>query len=387
MLPLFDAHLDLACLAVNGRDMHAEPDRAGGPWLPAAVTLPSLREGNIACALATVFTEAVPHGETSADAVAYPMGDADAAHRKGRAQLEVYMTWADNGHARLDLRRALRVDPHLGTVRAGMGVAESLPDDPVARLARAYQRPKNPSPITLGVLVENADPVRSPDELAWWVERGVVAVGLTWARPSRYSGGNLTPELGLTDLGREMIRAMDAQGVTHDLSHLSQRATRELLEATDAPVVASHSNCRAIVDPGGTNERHLADDTIVEIGRRGGVIGINLFGVFLRPKQDGRARIEDVVAHIERICELTGRRDGVGLGSDMDGGLSANDLPEGIARPRDIHRVLDALRDRGWSQRELEGFAYRNWAAFFGKKATPPRTPITASPPSPGAQR
>lgn len=387
MLPLFDAHLDLACLAVNGRDMHARPEDAGGPWLPAGVTLPSLREGNVVCALGTIFTEAVPEGETSTDACAYPMGDAEAAYRKGRAQLEVYMTWADKGAARLDMRKALRVDPHLGTVRAGMGVAESLPDDPVARLARAYQRSKDPSPIALGILVENADPIRFPDDLAWWVERGVVAIGLTWARPSRYSGGNMNPELGLTDLGRAMIGAMDAQGVTHDLSHLSQRATDELLERTDATVIASHSNCRAIVDPSGKNERHLTDETIVEIGRRGGVIGVNLFGIFLRPKDQGRATIGDVVAHIERMCDLMGRRDGVGLGSDMDGGLTANDLPEGIARPRDIHKVLDALRERGWSQREIEGFAYRNWASFFGKKTATPRAQVSTAPPSPGAQR
>jgi membrane dipeptidase len=369
MLPLFDAHLDLACLAVNGRDMHTTPDKAGGPWQPAAVTLPSLREGNVACALATIFTEAVPAGEPLTDACAYPMGDVDAAYRKGRAQLEVYLTWADEGRARLDLRKALRVDPHLGTVRAGMGVAESIPDDPLARLARNYQRDKNPSPITLGVLVENADPIRSPDDLPWWVERGVVAIGLTWARPSRYSGGNLNPELGLTDLGRGLIDAMDAQGVTHDLSHLSQRATDELLEHTDSVVIASHSNCRAITDPTGKNERHLTDDTIVEIGRRGGVIGINLFGIFLRPKEQGRATIDDVIAHIERRCDLMGRRTGVGLGTDMDGGLSANDLPEGIARPIDVHKILDALRARGWSEREVEGFAYRNWAEFFGRKS------------------
>jgi membrane dipeptidase len=367
MLPLFDAHLDLACLAVNGRDMHTTPDKAGGPWQPAAVTLPSLREGNVACALATIFTEAVPAGEPLTDACAYPMGDADAAYRKGRAQLEVYLTWADDGRARLDLRKALRVDPHLGTVRAGMGVAESLPDDPVARLARTYQRDKNPGPITLGILVENADPIRSPDDLAWWVDRGVVAIGLTWARPSRYSGGNMNPELGLTDLGRAMIDAMDAQGVTHDLSHLSQRATDELLEHTNAVVVASHSNCRAIVDPSGKNERHLTDETIVEIGKRGGVIGINLFGIFLRVKENGRATIDDVVEHIERMADLMGRRDGLGLGTDMDGGLSANDLPEGIASPADSHKILDSLNERGWSPREVEGFAYRNWAEFFGR--------------------
>jgi microsomal dipeptidase-like Zn-dependent dipeptidase len=67
------------------------------------------------------------------------------------------------------------------------------------------------------------------------------------------------------------------------------------------------------------------------------------------------------------MADLMGRRDGLGLGTDMDGGLSAEDLPEGIAKPADSHKILEALRERGWSPREVEGFAYRNWAGFFGR--------------------
>lgn len=365
----FDAHLDLACLAVNRRDMLAPPDQSGGPWQPAVVTLPSLHDGGVRLALATIFTE--PDGT---DAAGYPSGDVERAHTRGRAQLEVYLTWRDMGHAVIDLPAMVRADPGLGEVRGGLGAGEVRPialEERLRRADRKHARPGTTPPIHLGVLVENADPIRTPDELPWWKERGVVAVGLTWARSSRYAAGNMVPaaeRLGLTDLGRAMVRAIDSLGLVQDVSHLSDRAMDELLSLTDRPVIASHSNCRSLLnDP--DNQRHLRDESIREIVRRGGVIGLNLCRNFIAPqpysKTDPRPTVDQAIAHVEHVCELAGHRGAVGLGSDMDGGFSANDLPEGINRPADLTRLADALADRGWTKEEIDGFAHGNWARFF----------------------
>lgn len=354
----FDAHLDLACLAVNGRDMTADLDSCGGPWAPPSVTLSTLRDGGVVCALGTIFTEMGGEGPEG-----YPAGDADVAHRRGRAQMEVYETWRDDGLVRLDLRAALRIDRHVGATRAGMGVSNVVPERVGERIARGGR-------LCLGVLVECADPIRTPEELEWWVERGVVAVGLAWSRGSRYAGGNGTPGAGLTDLGREFIKAADALGVAHDLSHLSQRACDELLEIAAGPVFASHCNCRGLFarEEAG-NERHLSDGTIRAIGERGGVIGVNLVSNFLREGLDRdkgeRASIGDVVRHVERICELMGDRRGVAIGTDMDGGFSARGLPEGIDTPSDLERIAGALRERGWSDEELDAFRFDTWGRFF----------------------
>jgi len=354
----FDAHLDLACLAVNGRDMTAGLDSCGGPWPPPSVTLKTLAAGGVVCALGTIFTELGGDGPEG-----YPDGDAEKAHRRGRAQMEVYETWRDDGLIRTDLRGALRVDREVGAVRGGMGVSEVVPEPIAERRARDGR-------LCLGVLIECADPIRTPDELEWWVERGVVAVGMAWSQGSRYTGGNATPGVGLTDLGRELAKACDALGVAHDFSHLSQRACDELLEIAGGPVMASHSNCRGLFSKEeASNERHLSDATIKAIGERDGVIGVNLVSNFLREgldKRSGeRASIGDVVAHIERICELMGRRDGVAIGTDMDGGFSADRLPEGVSTPRDLETIADALHGRGWSDEDLEGFRFGNWARFF----------------------
>lgn len=370
MSVFFDSHLDLAYLAVNRRDMQAQnPLDSGGPDQPACITLPSLRDGNVRFALATIFTERDGKG---------PEGYADEAraHIVGKAQLEVYLTWADKGLVAIDLCDALHVEPGIGELRGGMGVAEVVAPPINARIERLTDSPRSPA-LRIGILMENADPIRSPRELEWWASEGVVAIGLTWAKSSRYATGNsedpAANKVGITPAGGELVREMDRIGIVHDLSHLSDRATDDLLSMTDKPVIASHSNCRAIIASGANApsnlQRHLTDETIREIGKRGGVIGLNLLSQFLIPGggRDRRATIDEAIAHVERICDLAGSRKHVGLGSDADGGISRERLPAGINLPRDFAKLTEALAARGWCEHDVAGFAYGNWCEFWSR--------------------
>jgi membrane dipeptidase len=330
----FDGHLDLAFLAETGRDMHAATDDCRGRYQPASITLPSLAEGKVRACFATLFTEAVedpsaPGAETGA--FAYPMGDADAAYRATMRQLKLYHTWRDAGIIQMLNKRG-----------------SPVPTD---------------GPLTVGVLMEGADAIRDPDDLAEWAEGGVVMIGLTWRVQGRHAGGDATGK-PLTDSGRALIPAIDDAGIVLDVSHLSQRSLDEVLTLTDRPVVASHCNCRSLLD--GTTERHLSDDAIREITRRGGVIGVNLVDTFLKPPgRKGPATIDDVCDHIEHIAQLAGRRDAVALGSDADGGFPADRLPAGIRTPADFNKITDALTARGWSDSEISGFRFENWARFW----------------------
>lgn len=333
----FDAHLDLACLAENGRDMTRGVKDCGGPWQPATLTFPSLAEGRVFAFLGTIFTEA--DGD---DAVRYKAGDAEAAHAAGVRQLDRYHAWHAQG---------------LISLRA------PIPPSPV-------HDAQAPRPTCL-ILMECADPIRTPEELPWWVQRGVAAVGMAWGRGSRYATGNAKPScssgVGLTDLGRSLVRRMDELNIVHDISHLSDQALDELLALTDRSVIASHSNCRALLD--GVSHRHVTDVAIKEVGRRGGVIGLNLVKNFIRSglSKDpaDRPSIDEAVAHVEHIAELMGHRRGVGMGSDLDGGISGHDLPAGVSGPKDFDLFTDALARRGWSDEELRGFAWDNWARFW----------------------
>lgn len=341
----FDAHLDLAYLAALGRDMHAEPEHAGGPDLPAAVTLASLRAGRVEACLGTIFVEA----GGSDPRASYASGDFAAAHARAVEQLRTYESWRERGQ--------------IEWLTGGTPLQS-----------------RAPSPLRLGILIEGADVIRSPDELSWWRDHGVVAVGLAWWKASRYAGGNGTladsPEAGLSSAGRALVGEIDRLGLVHDVSHLADRAHAELMEhaSPHAKVIASHSNARALLgDP--ANQRHLTDAHIRALASRGGVIGLNLLSRFLVNGGAGsgaaggeagaRATIGQTLAHVEHICMLAGSTRHVGLGSDMDGGFSALRLPEAVTRPRDLDRLADGLHARGWSDADIHGFMWGNWTRVF----------------------
>jgi len=357
--PIFDAHLDLAYLAETGRDLHTTPDQCRGRYQPAVVTLPAMAEAGITHCLGTIFTEGVnaddPDAETGA--FAYPFGDADAAWRAGQRQLKLYQAWQSAGLT-----------------------------NPMPRRGQPAETPNPDAPLRLGVLIECADPITSPDELEQWADAGVVAIGMAWWHQGRYASGNgVEPGSdadGLTDLGRALVPEMDRLGLVHDLSHLSQRSVEQLFDATDAPVIASHSNCRALLDskPVQDQQRHLADETIKEIARRGGVVGLNLVSNFLDPDVQrypdgtrGRAPYESLFRHIDHVCELTGSTRHVALGTDADGGFSADGLLDGINALTDLHRLADTLAEKGWSDEDVRAFLFNNWTRYWGLPDTDAR--------------
>jgi membrane dipeptidase len=316
-----DGHLDLAYVALEppGRDLRV-PCAAD---VDGCISLPALRAACVDTVFATIFTapnEAGPSGYASVD-------DADGAEAAGRRQLAVY--------------ESLEAGNEVTIVRS----ARDLDADTAA--------PR------LVVLMEGADPIRDAGHVTWWVERGLRLVGLTWASGTRYAGGNggggpLTPR------GRDLVTALDAHGVVHDASHLSDEAFDGVIAHARGPVVATHSNCRALLSD---DQRHLRDDQIRAIDERGGIVGLNLFTRFLAAGR--RATVDDALSHVEHVTDVMGHRRGVGLGSDMDGGFGASALPEGVDHPERLGALADGLRARGWNDAEVAGFAGGNWRRFL----------------------
>lgn len=314
-----DAHLDLAYLAVNGRDLRAPlRDPEAG-----CVNLPALRAAGIGLAFGTIFTAPGADGPEG-----YPAADVDAARRAGRLQLREYDLLAEAAAIRL--------------VRSRLDLEEDRPSPGIV------------------VLMEGADPIRDAEDVAAWHEAGLRLVGLAWALGTRYAGGNQTGG-GLTPAGRDLVAALDAQGIAHDASHLSDQAFDELLAATEGPVVATHSNCRALM--GGRNERHLRDEQIRAIAKRGGIVGLNLYGTFLA--EGRRATVDDCVRHVEHVVSVMGHAQGVGLGSDMDGGFGPAQLPEHLDAPERLGRLVHALRRAGWGEEDVEAFRRGNWRRWL----------------------
>ena len=163
-----------------------------------------------------------------------------------------------------------------------------------------------------------------------------------------------------------MIPELDKFGIIHDTSHLAEESFWQLLDRTDGPMIASHSNCRSIVP----TDRQLSDDMIRAIFKRDGVIGINFFDKFLLPPAEyghRRATLADVVTHVKMLCDLAGDSRHVGLGTDMDGGLGREQIPEEIRTIGDLPKLADALSSAHFSDSDIINILGSNWLNYFAK--------------------
>lgn len=164
------------------------------------------------------------------------------------------------------------------------------------------------------------------------------------------------PHGGLSEAGTELVREANRLGVIIDVSHAAATTFRDIVRVSAAPVIASHSNARALCD----HPRNLTDDQIRSIAKTGGMIGINFHSSFLRP--DGqRAVIDDIVRHIEHIVRLVGD-DYVGFGSDFDGLIKP---PRDLRDVSGMPELVKALEARGYRPATVKKILADNFFRVF----------------------
>jgi membrane dipeptidase len=204
------------------------------------------------------------------------------------------------------------------------------------------------------VLMEGADPIEDPSQLGAWTDRGVRIIGPAW-RATRYSGGTGAPG-GLTDLGRQLLKAMRRKKVILDLSHMAEQAVADAFELWRGPMMASHSNAREIV----SGDRQVTAETVAEVARRGGVVGVSFYRQHLR--KSGRATFDDVVKHVVHHALAAGSPEHVGLGTDLDGGFDARHAPlDDLVRLRELRARLRLH----FNQTQVDGIMGGNWLRFL----------------------
>ncbi|MDX1522527.1 MAG: membrane dipeptidase, partial [Anaerolineae bacterium] len=218
--------------------------------------------------------------------------------------------------------------------------------------------------VGLVLLMEGAEGIRHPDDVGLWFEQGVRIIGPAWGK-NHYAGGAGDPG-PFSGAGRDLLTRMAAYGLILDLSHLAEVAIYEALADYPGPIVATHSNARALLPSVATPQRHLKDEMVRQIATRGGVIGLNLFNPFIKDGvKIGDPRnlvsVDDLIDHIDHYCQLVGHANHLGLGSDLDGGFGLNDVPTGIDSIADLPRLGEALNKRGYSATEVEAILGQNW--------------------------
>lgn len=177
---------------------------------------------------------------------------------------------------------------------------------------------------------------------------GVIAINLTWNHANAISGsGRDEPERGLSALGRRFVARMEKLGVLVDVSHLSDPGFWDVMEQATKPIIASHSNARAVWD----HTRNLTDAQITAIIKNQGIIGLNFYRDFIGHGED----FDAVRMHLDHMLDL-GAEKQVALGGDWDGCDTINALPD-VTRLTDLYEYLLA---HGYCEAFLYDLFYNN---------------------------
>jgi len=344
-LPSFsivDAHQDIAFNSVvlgrdfmlSARERRRREMSAATSWGMATVGFPEMEEGNIRVAFASIWAAACqnPTGIPVKPCYETP----EEACEQGQQQLSYYEKLTSN--------------PRISIVRTKRSLEDATEGE--------YH-------LSLVISMEGADPIISPKHLHDWVKRGVRVIGLAHGR-TRYSGGTRQPG-PLTRLGRELLSEMEHEPVILDTSHMAEESFFEALDIFKGPVIATHSNCRALVP----TDRQLSDEMIRAIAKREGVIGIVLFNKFLAPDWDKTGQVKqhvtlgDVIKHVEHMCKVAGDSHYIGVGSDFDGGFGSESIPAELDTIADLPKLANALSRAGFSEHEIGGILGKNWLRFL----------------------
>jgi membrane dipeptidase len=197
-------------------------------------------------------------------------------------------------------------------------------------------------------------------ELRVFYEVGLRCLAPTWSRSTifahgvRFSGEQIAD--GLTVAGRRLVAECNRLGIILDVSHINPAGFWDLLEASDDPVIATHSSVQAI----SPHVRNLDDEQIRALAEQGGTMGINFANMFLRPDTpadgESHATLEVLVEHFDHVVNLVGDEH-VSFGTDFDGA----GMPEAVRDAEHLPVVLRALQAKGYSDGRLERICNGNF--------------------------
>ena len=341
--PIFDGHNDLLLKLYRGE---VEIDGVVRGYSDGHIDLPRARSGGFAGGFFAIYVPSPGSAE-----------DADAMMRQSRYDIAL--------PPRIPFEDAIKVA--LGEI-AYLHRLEAAGAVTICRNAAQLRAAIESDRMAAILHMEGAEAI-DPDfhALETFHAAGLRSLGPVWSRPTIYGHGvpfrfPSTGDTGggLTDAGKELVKACNRLRIMLDVSHLNEAGFRDLAEITDAPIVATHSNAHAICP----HARNLTDRQLDQIRESDGMVGINFAAAFLRPdgRMDPDVGLDVMMRHLDHLIEKLGE-DRVGFGSDFDGAT----VPDAITDCAGLTALRRFMRDHGIDEPLMEKLCYGNWVRVLEK--------------------
>lgn len=242
-------------------------------------------------------------------------------------------------------------DPHASTVKwlSGWNSLLTTHSNELISINKSHDLDAARSNKQIGVLLgmQNSDHFRTAADVDAFHGLGQRLSQLTYNSRNQLGSGCVDAgNLGLTELGFNVVERMNAVGMIVDVSHAGDHTCLDAFSASSKPVLITHSNCRALVP----HPRCKSDEVITAMAKRGGVIGIT--GIRIFTSRRASATIEDVLDHFDHVIRLVGI-DHVGIGSDTDLARRPTAV-EGLNHSRRVFDLTEGLIRRGYTDVHIQ---------------------------------
>jgi membrane dipeptidase len=343
-----------------------KPDRGRG-----TVSLPELRRGGIGLVVATQIARFV-----ASDNPLPGWHSAWQAWAQTQGQLAWYKEMEAAGEMVM-IKDLVGLERHVNRwmARRVAGTAGSGDSPDAAGADRSALAAGGAEKMPIGYILslEGADSIVHPDYLQRAHDYGLRALGPAHYGPGRYANGtDSTGHLG--EQGKLLLREMERLGIILDATHLNDDAFWDAMELFNGAIWASHNNCRALV----SHNRQFSDDMIRALIAKGAVIGGALDAWMMVPgwirgksmPEAMHCKLENVIDHMDHICQIAGNSLHVGMGTDLDGGFGREQSPYDLDTIADLRSMSGLLTRRGYSQEDIANILHGNWLRFLRKAWT-----------------
>ena len=236
---------------------------------------------------------------------AWPDADYANAHRHG---VTAYAATAWDPHANVDQAMEEGMFWHL--------IARKYPNTLVVATAEDIRRAKREGKAAFIITAQGGDFIGNKlHRIEAFYRLGLRMMLPAYNTTNQICDGCLDrTDSGLTRFGTLVVEECNRVGLLLDCTHIGKRASLEIIERSQHPVVFSHSNPNAIVK----NPRNIDDDQIKACAAKGGVIGLAPWGpLVLKADQTTQPNLDDFIDHLDHVAQLTGSTDHLGIGTDM----------------------------------------------------------------------
>jgi membrane dipeptidase len=334
MLPVFDGHNDALTKEDHAGIATGRPD--------GHLDLPRMRAGGVRGGMFAVFSPSAGPG----DWVDVPRDD--GVREFEYAQPLDHAAAAAHATAAAGRLLALERDGHVTIARSIEDFDQAFEDDARPPLAVLH--------------LEGAEAIdTSLESLDTWYAAGLRSLGPVWSRANDFGEGvpfifPSSPDtgLGLTGAGKRLVQGCADRGILVDLSHLNEAGFWDIARLQAGPLVATHSAAHALCP----SSRGMTNRQLDAIGESGGLIGIIYGCAFIRADMadDADTPLSVIAEHARYVAERIGVEH-VALGSDFDG----TTIPDSLGDVAGVPKILVALSEVGFDEREVEAIAWRNW--------------------------